>query len=272
MEKPNVSSCDDADSGQLAFCCGRKHKYGIDMQAVCDTFGRYLDIDLSMPGKVSDYLVFVSSDLHDDPEKDKLLAPGLCLFGDNAYVNTSFMATPYKSPKGSEDDYNFHHSQLRITVECSFGMLVNRWGVLRKAIPATAGLKKTTAMVSTLCRLHSYCIDERLLRKGINPYKYNGIDDTEDDIPSITEADYVNLLADGAIPLESRYMNDRSPEPQLLHGGEHFESLTLQAHRMLQRQLQETHKNKTLPRTMLHNVVVDKGLVRPTPKQWKQSQ
>ena len=59
IEKPNAGSCELAKTGQLAFFCGRKHKYGINMQAVCDSFRRFMDIDLSMPGKTSDYLARV---------------------------------------------------------------------------------------------------------------------------------------------------------------------------------------------------------------------
>ena len=111
------------------------------MQAVCDHEGRFLDIDLSMPGRTSDHLAFTTSDLHSQLDND-LLAEGLCLFGDAAHVNTSHMATPFKTPRGTEDNCNFHHSQLRIKIECAFGMLVNRWGTLRRAMSATIGLKK----------------------------------------------------------------------------------------------------------------------------------
>jgi hypothetical protein len=94
--------------GSLLFYCGRKHKYGINMQAVCDAEGRYLYIDLSRPGCTSNYLAFVTRDLHAMLE-DNLLHPGFCIFGDNAHVNIRYMATPYKMPKGSQGDYNFVH-------------------------------------------------------------------------------------------------------------------------------------------------------------------
>jgi hypothetical protein len=129
IEKLKDSSVKDAESGQLAFFRGRKHKYGINMQAVCDAEGRCLYVDLGMPGRTSDYLAFAASNLHPMLEDD-LLHPGFYIFGDNAYVNTRCMATPYTTSKGSQEDHNFFHSQLRITVVCSFGMLVNKWGLL----------------------------------------------------------------------------------------------------------------------------------------------
>jgi hypothetical protein len=60
----------------------------------------------------------------------------LCIFGDNAYLNTPYIATPYQGTWsiGIRDSYNFFHSQLRIHNEC-FGMFTMRWGMLQKAIP-----------------------------------------------------------------------------------------------------------------------------------------
>ena len=98
-------------------------------------------------------------------EVPEFLAPGLCLLGDNAYVNSRYMATPFTmQSSGDKYNYNYFHSSLRIKIECAFGMLVARWGVLRSAISAKIGLKKTPAMVICLCKLHNYCIDSRIKR------------------------------------------------------------------------------------------------------------
>jgi hypothetical protein len=60
----------------------------------------------------------------------------LCLFGNNAYINTAFMATPYSSTKGgTRDAYNFYHLQLQINIECTFGCFVQCWGILWTAMP-----------------------------------------------------------------------------------------------------------------------------------------
>jgi hypothetical protein len=46
-------------------------------------------------------------------EKPGFLATGLCIFGDNAYVNNSYLVTPFKNAKGgSKGAFNFYHSQL----------------------------------------------------------------------------------------------------------------------------------------------------------------
>ena len=108
--------------GSTKFFCGRKMKYGLNMMAVCDSRGRFLWVEARFPGAASDYYAFDESHLKKKLEKEGFLRPGLCLFGDNAYVNTPFMCTPWQNGSGgAKDAFNFFHSQLRINVECSFG-------------------------------------------------------------------------------------------------------------------------------------------------------
>ena len=103
------------------------------MTAIVDSNRRFIDIDISHPGATSDYLAFASSSIKAKLDQG-LLAEGKYLFGDNAYVNTEYMVTPYKQGNTLQDNYNFYHSQLRITVECAFGMLVQRWCILRQPL------------------------------------------------------------------------------------------------------------------------------------------
>jgi hypothetical protein len=87
------------------------------------------------------------------------------LFGDNAYMNSLYMTTPFTNVSGdpnrvAEDRYNFFHSQLRIRVECAFGMLVQRWGLLRVAMPRNLSVQRIIALVIALAKLHNFCITE----------------------------------------------------------------------------------------------------------------
>ena len=51
------------------------------------------------------------------------LADGLVLYGDNAYVNCQYMASPFlRTTSGAKDNFNFYHSQVRINIECAFGL------------------------------------------------------------------------------------------------------------------------------------------------------
>jgi hypothetical protein len=101
----------------------------LNCQSVCDVGGRFLDMSILYPGSTSDGLAFEGMSLYHQLENG-LLDKGLCLFGDNAYLNSVYMATPYTSASGSRDNYTFFHSQLRICIECVFGMFTQQWGIL----------------------------------------------------------------------------------------------------------------------------------------------
>ena len=91
--------------------------------------------------------------------EDTCLTSGYCLYGDNAYVNDTYMAAPYPSTSsGPKDAYNYFHSQVRINIKCAFGLLVNRWQVLKVPLSAKISIHRINAMVCCLCKLHNYCI------------------------------------------------------------------------------------------------------------------
>ena len=139
MLKPSPSEARKSGVDQKKFLCGRKNKFGLNCQAVSDCRGRILDISIKYGGASSDCLAFEASELHTRLENGLMHQDEgnerFVLFGDNAYLNTMYMATPFTNVAGdpnraAEDNYNFYHSQLRIRVECCFGMLVQRWGIL----------------------------------------------------------------------------------------------------------------------------------------------
>ena len=113
IQKPWNDDAAVTGVGPARYFCGRKHKYGLNCQAVSDRRGRILDISIKYGGSSSDCLAFEASDLYTRLERG-LLQPGLVLFGDNAYLNSRYMATPFPGVSaGSKDDYNFYHSQVR---------------------------------------------------------------------------------------------------------------------------------------------------------------
>jgi hypothetical protein len=154
-----VSSCNTfTRHGRKKFLCGRKGIFGLNCQAISDVCGRILDMSIVYGGASSDCLAFEGSDIYHQLEHG-LLHDNLVLFGDNAYLNLKFMVTPFPNvSSGRKDYFNFFHSQLRIRVECAFGMLVGRWGILRSAIPQNISLTRTIALVHALAKLHNFCI------------------------------------------------------------------------------------------------------------------
>ena len=254
-EKPTEASCLFAKCTGKRFFCGRKHKFGLNFQAIVDSRGRFLDIAAGSPASTSDFLAFTLSQIYRKLEglepgyARDFLAPGLCFYGDAAYVNNRYMSTPFKmAAAGGRFDFNYFHSQLRINVECAFGMLVNRWGLLRRAMPAAFGIRKTNSMLMCLCRLHNFCINENG-RKMTKPLA----------------ADTADIRSHGGIETVATADNPYSPEA-LLHGGEHEDDHGREERLQFARR-GLGRKGKT-PRDGMLKIVEDGGFKRPTPRHW----
>ncbi len=55
--------------------------------------------------------------------------------GDTTFKDTSSILTPYVGNLCADESvFSFYHSSLRMTIEGSFGMLVNKWGILQGPI------------------------------------------------------------------------------------------------------------------------------------------
>lgn len=158
---PSKEDCDYLNIGQRLFHCYRKDKYGWLLMAGCDHDAKFRWIDIRHPASTSDYLAFTSSDVGVELEKDDstLVLPEYTIIGDNAFVENMSMATPIPGMNISaiEDAYNFYLSQVRITIERAFGILVHRWSILRR--PLSMSALKVPAFVTCLMRLHNFCID-----------------------------------------------------------------------------------------------------------------
>jgi DDE superfamily endonuclease len=90
---------------------------------------------------------------------------GLFIAGDAAYGLTSFLQTPYDAselkgdPAGMKDAYNYHLSSCRIYIECAFGELVMRWGILWRTL--LFSLKKSAKIVQACMLLQNFIINNR---------------------------------------------------------------------------------------------------------------
>jgi hypothetical protein len=251
IHKPSKKDCMDVGCSDGKFMCTWKKKFGLNCQAVCDVDGRFLDISIMYPGSTSDCLAFEGMTLCQKLE-DGLLAPSLCIFGDNAYLNTPFMATPYSGTTGgTKDAYNFYHSQLRIRIECAFGILTKRWAILRTAIPVNIRIKKTVALVVALAKLHNFCINARDTNVSANTAHDEWLSEINGAVPLVPVEGYEQCS-------ESR-LSSLVPQ-QLLHGGEHFDDIGRPGIRRRER----SYRHVLLPREQLHSYISSIGITRPS--------
>ncbi len=120
-----------------------------------------------MQGASSDCLAFEVDDLytwlengllHQDRDHNRFV-----LFGDNAYLNTAYMATPFTNVAGNPNHARQFHSQLQIQAECTFGMMVQRWGLLQMVMPRNIDMWKIVALVIALAKVHNFCIGKSIV-------------------------------------------------------------------------------------------------------------
>jgi len=78
---------------------------------------------------------------------------------DSAFSVGPNMMVPFWCAKhgSAEDSWNYVQSQNRMAIECAFGMLVRRWGILWRSLEMQ--WEKRTHVVSACMRLHNWCID-----------------------------------------------------------------------------------------------------------------
>ena len=234
----------------------RKKKFGLNMQGVCDARGYFLDVELRFPGAASDFYAFDESALKKKLEQSGFLKPtnnsrfatNYCLFGDNAYIQAPYMVVPWRNVgAGAKDAFNFYQSQLRINIECAFGMLVHRWGMLRKPIPNNITVQRTTRLVLALCKLHNYCISRRV------------------NIEALQEGDVSNIVLEGGLSLprfdghsEAAWEYDANDDrlDDLLDCGHHTDD-----HNQAQRD--QFRRRKGLPCQYFLEFIKDGSLRRP---------
>ena len=136
------------------YYCERKKKHGLHCEAIADANRKVLFYDISCTPTTHDYLAFKSTGLGYRIYRGDLPEP-YYIIGDSAYVCGRSIVTP-----GDCDDFNYEHSRVRMAVECAFGEIVRRWGILWR--PLEMKFNKRARFIGACIKLHNYCVDRRL--------------------------------------------------------------------------------------------------------------
>jgi hypothetical protein len=127
MEKPSKKVVKDGGRYFVA----RKDEFALLCVAGCDYRRRFLFYDISVAATTHDSLAFAVSELGQAVANGELPEP-FFINGDNAFVQSNSMMVPANDP--SLDDYDFEQSSNRMPIECAFGVLVRRWGILWRSL------------------------------------------------------------------------------------------------------------------------------------------
>jgi hypothetical protein len=256
--KPSKAECKRLKCGEKSFYCSRKGKFGVNMQGICDDKLRFTWLDISWPGSTADYMAWVTSDLYADIENPlkRIILTGFTLLGDNAYVKSSSMSVPFKGTvQEDKDSYNFYQSQLRITIERAFGVLVHRWAILRG--PLLMPIGKVAPFVNCLCCLHNFCINRNIVihkaRERVDQMMEVDAFNVALSVECINEHD--SDIRGVNVTNEMVTISNECRPTSLLGGGEHFSECPKKRENI-------TTIGNT-PMDVMFNMIKDKGLLRP---------
>ena len=163
--------------------------HSLNVQAVCEYKGTFMDVECRWAGSVHDAKVFANSSVNDKLRNGKLprvfqsVLPGYekvpnYLIGDPAYPLTPFCMKEYDTCHNNEQVvFNNLLRSARNPIECAFWRLKARWAVLTKKIDVK--LEKVPMVVYACFVLHNYCeqyssyINEDIIASQIQHAKAN---------------------------------------------------------------------------------------------------
>ncbi|CAH1964552.1 unnamed protein product [Acanthoscelides obtectus] len=145
-----------------------KHYFSIVLLALCDANYNFLYIDVGAYGKSSDSAIYKDSALYNNLINQSLPVPAAnpltengdnvpyVIVGDEAFALHENLVRPYGGYNLSykQKIFNYRLSRARRYIECTFGILSNKWRIFHKRMNVHIDLAK--AIVRTCCILHNF--------------------------------------------------------------------------------------------------------------------
>jgi hypothetical protein len=150
-----------AECGNVgAYFSGHNCTYGINIQAMCDADCYFHFFCLAAPGKTNNSVAIRRTSL---PAWLDSLPHVFFIATDCAYSITEHSIAPFSRLQQfleKCDNFNFFFlAQLCRWIEMAFGLMVTKWHILHTLIAVK--LVHFKKKLSTIVRLHNYCIDNR---------------------------------------------------------------------------------------------------------------
>jgi hypothetical protein len=171
---------------QVSKFWNRKGYYGVNVQAFCDAWCRFVAVEIHAPGATHDLRAYMTGEIF---KALSGLPNDFYLALDEAYkgIHDGRHMTPYpmsEIDKARNDGlpavaqmmrtYNKIFCSDRITIERAFGIFMRRYPLFWIAYPSE-DIEELRLVFRTACKLHNLCIDEwLLLRFGPRDLDYVG--------------------------------------------------------------------------------------------------
>ncbi|CAJ1081180.1 putative nuclease HARBI1 isoform X1 [Xyrichtys novacula] len=164
---------------QLDFL-NRKLFHSIQLQAICDHQGRFIDLLVGFPGSVHDARVLRNSPVYYSPVYYRQLYPpeGWCILGDGGYPCLGApicLLTTYWEPVANpmQAQFNIIHGKARNIIEQAFAMVKARWrSIFLRALEVKPAF--ASEVVTCCAILHNICMDNGDLFEAEPPPEEDG--------------------------------------------------------------------------------------------------
>lgn len=158
------------NSGSLYF--NYKEYFSLVLMAVTDSQYRFVYVDVGSYGKDGDPTIFSNSTFWKAIENGKLKPPRpeplpnnqtvnipYVLVGDEAFALHSHLMRPFggKMLSVQKRVYNYRLTRARRFVECTFGILSNKWRIFHR--PLNVSVKLATKIIQACCVLHNFVME-----------------------------------------------------------------------------------------------------------------
>ncbi|CAK1592280.1 unnamed protein product [Parnassius mnemosyne] len=155
------------NSGSL--CYNYKHFFSVILLAICDSDYKFIYIDVGSYGKDCDSTIFTNSTFYQKLMNNDLQIPEpkpisstnpipvpFVIVGDEAFGQTDKIMRPFGGSNltTKKKIFNYRLSRARRHIECSFGILANKWQIFHR--PINVNLDLVSCIIKTCCALHNY--------------------------------------------------------------------------------------------------------------------
>ncbi|XP_063824088.1 putative nuclease HARBI1 [Ostrinia nubilalis] len=166
---PGVIGCIDAshfhirtpkkEIENLFFC--RKQYCSLNVQMICDSDGRILNVNPKYGGATHDAFIWQNSSVNEFMQRLHRENEITWLLGDSGYPQQPWMMTPIPDAVvGSpEAKYSSMHGRAWVIIENTFGRLRNQWCCLGKDRSLHYKPEKCAKIILACCALHNLALD-----------------------------------------------------------------------------------------------------------------